>query len=126
MRSLLRDNTPSEFGSVLIEEDSTAGTDASEAEAVAEVESLLGSFGCAAPVNAKLPSPSQLSFTLCALISLSAQQEQAALELSAASRLRALREQLLINPPRGKELLEQAAVGTPRPPKKAAGSCQSR
>ena len=93
MRSLLRDNTPSEFGSVLIEEDSTAGTDASEAEAVAEVESLLGSFGCAAPVNAKLPSPSQLSFTLCALISLSAQQEQAALELSTASRLRALAEE---------------------------------
>ena len=42
MRSLLRDNTPSEFGSVLIEEDSTAGTDVSEAEAVAEAALALG------------------------------------------------------------------------------------
>ena len=69
---------------------------------------------CEAPTSPP-PNPEALSYALCALISLSPKHEQAALEMSTRERLQAMSAQLMRNPPRGKELLEEAIGRKARP-----------
>lgn len=107
VRSLLRESTPDEVGLMLTEELDDGGPDAA-AEAEVEVDAMCASLNVDLSSVSPRPDPSRLSFTLCQLIALTPPQAQAALELQTPARLRALNDQLLKNPTRGVELLQQA------------------